>query len=117
MSNPTVGPVIQLRPLSAGPSTQGPSTGVGPGATSSHSVGPGLTGIIIHTVEVDNLYFEFTQSVPAGDWYVVHNLGKYPNVEVINSDGDAILADVHFISLNAVHITFPDVATGKVICS
>lgn len=63
------------------------------------------------------MYFEYTQSVPAADWYVTHNLGKYPNVEVIDSDGDSVLADVHFISLNAVHILFAGMTTGKVICS
>ena len=108
MSNATVGPAL----------TTGATT-TGPNLTGAHRplLGPGVTGVIIRTVSGDIMYFEYTQSVPAGDWYVTHNLGKYPNVEIIDSGGNAILADVNFVDLNTVHVTFAGMMTGKVVCS
>jgi len=55
-----------------------------------------------------------TQSASATTWNVVHNLGKYPAVDVVNSGGNVILPDVHYVDANNVTISLGAPDTGKV---
>lgn len=47
-----------------------------------------------------------TQGVPSALWVVEHNLGKYPAVTVVDSAQTELEADVAFIDLNNLTITF-----------
>ena len=61
--------------------------------------------------------FEFTQATPASTWTIVHNLGRHPVVNVVNSAGDFILADMAFPSVNVVVVTFSAPTSGSVYLS
>lgn len=58
--------------------------------------------------------FVFTQNVPASSWYVLHNLGKYPAVTVIDSSGHEVIGDVSHNSANALTLTFSAPFAGSV---
>jgi hypothetical protein len=58
--------------------------------------------------------FVHTQSVSSASWSVAHNLGKFPAVEVVNSGGNVILPDVHYVDVNNVTISLGAPDTGKV---
>ena len=46
------------------------------------------------------------QATPAAVWDVVHNLGKYPAVTVVDSAHTELETDVAFLDLNHLTITF-----------
>lgn len=50
--------------------------------------------------------FVFSQDTPASTWNVVHNLGRHPSVTVVDSTGHEVTGDVHYLSSNAVQVTF-----------
>jgi hypothetical protein len=54
-----------------------------------------------------------TQGTLAITWTIVHNLGKNPSVEVVNSGDNVVLPNVHYDSLNQVTLTFDAPASGK----
>lgn len=58
--------------------------------------------------------FVYTQNVPASSWYVLHNLGKYPAVTVIDSSGHEVIGDVSHNSANALTLTFSAPFAGSV---
>lgn len=57
----------------------------------------------------------YTQSVAASTWTVTHNLGKYPQVTIIDDNGVAMVGTVTYTSLNAISVTFTSAVTGKLI--
>jgi hypothetical protein len=71
-------------------------TGAGPGGTT-------ITG---------DAYFEYPRTTPSTIWSVVHNLGKYPSVTVVDDQGQMVEASVYFPSLNVVIISFSVATTG-----
>lgn len=46
------------------------------------------------------------QAIPAALWDVVHNLGFFPNVDVIDSAGTVVEGAVHHFDQNHLEITF-----------
>lgn len=52
------------------------------------------------------------QLIPATVWSITHNLGYNPIVEIFDSTGDMIIADVEHISMNVATVTFASPATG-----
>jgi hypothetical protein len=92
-----------------------PAGGVAPG---------GLTGqVLAKTAGADyaigwanlsgDLNYVFTQVSPSATWVVVHNLGKYPGVNVVDSGGTMVIPDVHYDSLNQVTVSFGSATSGK----
>ncbi len=49
-------------------------------------------------------YYEHTQSTPATDWVVQHDLGFYPDITMRTTGGLVIEADVHHLSINHAQI-------------
>lgn len=64
-----------------------------------------------------DMYYEHIQSSPASTWTVSHNLGVQPNIDVLDSSGNEIIADVHRVNENVATVTFPSPVTGKAVCS
>lgn len=62
--------------------------------------------------EADKNYVH-TQGALAATWTVVHNLGKYGAVEVVDSGGSVIIPNVHYDSVNQVTLTFSAATSGK----
>lgn len=50
--------------------------------------------------------FVFTQNTPASSWTIVHNLGLYPNVTVIEFGGAQVEGDLTYDSVNQLTLTF-----------
>lgn len=50
--------------------------------------------------------FVFTQPTPSALWTIVHNLDKYPNVAIEDLSGDDIMAQISYVNLNTITITF-----------
>ena len=57
--------------------------------------------------------YVFTQSSPSASWVVVHNLGRYPAVQVVDSGGSMIVPDVHFDTANQITLMFGSPTSGK----
>lgn len=54
------------------------------------------------------------QTTPSASWTVVHNLNRYPSVEVVVNN-EVVLADVSHIDLNNLSIVFANATTGFAI--
>lgn len=61
--------------------------------------------------------YEHTQATPATVWTVNHNLGRRPNVAILNVGGGQILARVIHVSVNQARVYFDLPTTGLAACS
>jgi len=57
--------------------------------------------------------FIFTQAAPAAVWNILHNLGKFPSVTVINNNDIVINGEITYIDNNNVQLNFSAGFTGK----
>lgn len=60
-------------------------------------------------------YIYDRNSIVAATWIIDHNLNKYPQVTLIDDDGNLIEADVSYGNLNQVTITFAEPQSGKAV--
>lgn len=61
--------------------------------------------------------YTHVQSSPASTWTITHNLGRYVNVEVYDSDGDSVPRDVVFVDLNTVTVRLLVDTAGHAACA
>lgn len=73
-------------------------------------------GLETATITSDKTYTH-TQILPDISWVVIHDLNKYPNVTILDSNNKKIDAEVKYIDLNNLMINFEEALTGKVICN
>lgn len=64
-----------------------------------------------------NTFYRFTQVTPSADWYIVHNLGYRPNVEVVDTAGTEIIGSLDHLDTNTLRITFSVTVSGVADCS
>lgn len=57
--------------------------------------------------------YVFTQGVPSTTWTIVHNLGVFPSVTVVDSGGSVQIGDVLYVSANEITLTFSAAFAGK----
>jgi hypothetical protein len=55
----------------------------------------------------------YTQNVPLAVWIIIHNLGLWPSIMVIDSGGSVVEPDIHYDSNIQMTITFGSPTTGK----
>lgn len=60
-------------------------------------------------------YLYDRNSIVAGTWIITHNLNKYPQVTLIDDDGNSFEADIFYGSLNQVTVTFAVPTSGKAV--
>lgn len=53
------------------------------------------------------------QLAPLSTWNVVHNLGKYPSVMVVDSADSVVVGEIQYIDANSLTITFSSAFGGK----
>lgn len=53
------------------------------------------------------------QGVPAISWTIVHNLGKYPNINIVDSANTDVIGEIVYDSLNQITVTFSAAFSGK----
>lgn len=63
---------------------------------------PGTDG----TNGTDATTFVFTQSAPSALWLIVHNLGRYPSVTVIDSSGSIAEGDITYTDGDTLSVAF-----------
>lgn len=54
-------------------------------------------------------------SIVASSWIIDHNLNKYPQVTLIDDDGNSFEADIFYSSLNQVTVVFAEPTSGKAV--
>lgn len=59
-----------------------------------------------------DLNFTFHQMVASAHWHIVHNLGKFPSVEVVDSGGTTVYGETVFIDMNTVDLNFSAIFSG-----
>ena len=57
--------------------------------------------------------FVFTQGVPASTWNIVHNLGKFPSVSVVDTADSSVFGDVTYVNNNELTVAFSATFAGK----
>jgi len=57
--------------------------------------------------------YVYTQGSPSATWDIVHNLGKFPSVSVVDSGGSVVIPSVEYIDVNTVRVTFGSPTSGK----
>lgn len=50
--------------------------------------------------------FTFTQSVPAANWTINHNLGRFPSIEVVDSSGNVVEGNIDYVNANTITASF-----------
>jgi len=58
-----------------------------------------------------------TEGVASDTWTIHHNLGFYPNIEIIDSAGTSVIGSYEFTNINTVVATFADPFAGKAYLS
>ena len=57
--------------------------------------------------------FVFQQITPLATWTVIHNLGKYPSVSIVDSGGSIVFGEVNYTSLNQIVVSFSAAFSGQ----
>jgi hypothetical protein len=57
----------------------------------------------------------FPQSTPLAIWVIVHNLGKYPNVVIVDSSGAFVVGGIKYDSFDQVTLTFSGAFSGTAV--
>lgn len=55
----------------------------------------------------------YTQIAPAQIWTIVHNLGRYPPVLIVDSAGTVVLGNITYVSNQEVQVSFTAAFAGK----
>ncbi len=66
---------------------------------------------------LQDISYVHTQSVAATTWVVNHNLNTRCSVQVVDTDGNEIIAQIDWIDNNTVNIIFNIPITGFVYCN
>jgi hypothetical protein len=62
-------------------------------------------------------HYVHTQVGAATTWTVVHNLGKYPAIQIFDSAADEVMGDVHHDSINQATLRFGAAFSGTATCN
>jgi len=55
------------------------------------------------------------KEVPSAAWIIEHNLNKYPQVTLIDDEGNLFEADIFYNSLNQITVVFALPTSGKAV--
>lgn len=58
-------------------------------------------------------YYLHDQQVPSATWVVLHNMNKYPSINIVDIANDIIMGETRYDSLNQLTITFTAAIAGK----
>jgi|TARA_R110000744_G_scaffold152260_2_gene266246 hypothetical protein len=64
-------------------------------------------------VDIGISTYTHDQGIPSATWTVVHNLGKYPAVSVVDTGGTVVVGEITYISNNEIEILFQAAFGGK----
>ena len=99
------------------------ATGGGTGTSNYNDLNnlPTLNGVEIkgnktaadYNIGGEDKTYVYSQTIPASEWNIKHNMNKYPSVTVIDNNSVQVLAEVKYIDNNNVKITFTNQFSGK----
>lgn len=87
-----------VRPLEEGATGPAGSTGPAGPAGPTGPQGPAGSG--------GDLNYVFYQLSASALWHIVHSLGKFPDVVVIDSGGNNVIGTIDYIDMNTLDIVF-----------
>lgn len=61
----------------------------------------------------DDKNFVHNQNTPTDVWDIIHNLNKYPAVDVVDTGGSAVIPTIRYVDTNTIQLTFGSPTTGK----
>lgn len=67
-----------------------------------------------HGISVPGFTYD-RNSIVASTWIIDHNLDKYPQVTLIDDDGNEFDADILYNSLNQITVVFGQPTAGKAV--
>ena len=82
----------------------GPPGSVGPAGPPGPPGPPGPAG---------GTTFDYSQPTASAVWDIVHNLGRYPSVTVVDSSNREVDGDVQYASVNEVVVSFSAPFSGS----
>ena len=59
--------------------------------------------------------FTGAQIASSDEWLIEHNLGKMPNVTIMDSAGTVVYGEIHYINDNIIIIRFTDAFSGTAV--
>lgn len=59
-----------------------------------------------------NTQYIHTQSSASSRWVIAHNLGKYPSIQCLNTEGVVMAGTIKHDSLNSLHVDFTEDVSG-----
>jgi hypothetical protein len=68
---------------------------------------------VLDTASGSDAYYRHVQSVAAAVWTVVHNLGKFPSVSVVDSTGTTVYGTIRYDSTSQVTLSFSGAFGGE----
>lgn len=76
--------------------------------------GDDLIGVSIdgNVVQLSSKTFIFEQGIASAEWDIVHNLGKRPSIQLVDSSGRVFEADKEYVNNNEVLIKLNAATTG-----
>jgi hypothetical protein len=72
-----------------------------------------INGVIYDLPKDKNLMYE--QTTPSKVWTIVHNLDKFPSINLLDANGVIMFADIKYVDMSTVEITFATEVTGKAL--
>jgi len=60
-----------------------------------------------------DIHYVWDQQAAQSVWDITHNLGKYPNVTVIDTGSNVIYGDIQYLTVNRLQISFASANAGK----
>lgn len=67
----------------------------------------------LDSLKVTDANYVHDQISSAKEWRIIHSLGKYPSVTIVDSGGNVVVGEVHYVSINEVIIRFTFEFSGK----
>ena len=71
-----------------------------------------FTDFAAEILAITNVYVH-DQIAASKQWFVNHNLGKYPSVTIVDSAGSVVMGDIEYVDNLNVTITFTAEFSGK----
>lgn len=61
--------------------------------------------------------FVHDQAVASAGWTITHSLGGFPNVTIVDTNGEQIEADIDYLDNNTLQVNFSTATAGKAYLS
>lgn len=71
------------------------------------------TGMLGPIASGSDKYYHHYQNVASDIWTIVHPLGKYPSVTIVDSAGDEVEGAVNYLGLTTIVVSFSAAFSGS----